>query len=164
MLELVIAGSMLALVMTSLSVVMRTSRQSWEAGDNDYAMLAQAHAVSRHFVRAAREAEAVESLSAGGRGITLRMRDGSTTSWQWQATGTDGMTGVVDVHPSAEKSAIALAYDIDNLNFVGYDADGVTVVIAPDDIYLIEVTVEVVLPRGDSARQRIRSKVWIRSW
>ena len=164
MLELVIAGSMLAAVMTSLSTVMRTSRVSWDVADNDYAMLHQAHSVARHFVRAVRESAGVSRVQSGGAEIELQMRDGSTATWRWAAQDAGGWSNVVLFDSSSAPSETTLAHNIQRLRFVGYQADGVTVALSPDDIHLVEVTVAVALPRKLASQQQIQSKVWIRSW
>lgn len=164
MLELVIAGSMMAVIMTSLSVVMRTSRQAWDAGEGDYSKLHQGHSVVRHFVRAAREAKAVDSIAAGGSEIVLRDVDGTTRRWTWDVVGSGTMQGTVTTRTSTDKTDAILAYDINQLRFVGYKADGKTVTTTPGDIHLVEVTAEVTLPRGHQSQRRIVSKVWIRSW
>ncbi|MDV6030810.1 MAG: hypothetical protein F9B45_12075 [Phycisphaera sp. RhM] len=163
MLELVIAGSMLAGVMTGLSLVMRTARQSWETIDSEYAVLQQMHATSRHFVRAAREAVGVESISADGNAITLKMPDDRTATWQWYPN-RSGQVGVVTFRDFSNPSESMLAQQIDDLSFTGFDADGVTATNDPDAIHVIQVSVTVTLPRSAVAQRTTHSKVWIRSW
>ncbi len=85
LLEVVIAGSMLAVVMTSLSLVLRTARTSWEANDNDYGSIHYAHTVALHFVREAREARSVASFAANDVAFTLR--DGSQLGWRFEPNG-----------------------------------------------------------------------------
>ncbi|MEZ6087599.1 MAG: hypothetical protein R3C05_06160 [Pirellulaceae bacterium] len=164
MLELVIAGSMLAAVMTSLSTVMRTARLSWDAADNDYAALHQAHSVARHFVRAVRESTGVNQLQSNGTDIELRMRGGGTASWRWAAQDSNGLNNVVILGGSTVPTETTLAHNVDRLRFVGYKADGVTVAATADDIHLLEVTVVVTLPRKSGSQKQVHSKVWIRSW
>ncbi|MGB7345749.1 MAG: hypothetical protein WBD20_16150 [Pirellulaceae bacterium] len=163
MLELIVAGSMLAGVMTSLSLVMRTSRQVWETNDSEYAVLHQMHAVSRHVVRSAREARGVSAINPNGSGVTLKMRDGTSTQWAWSSAG-HGMKNVVTFQNSAAANDSVLAKDIRSMTFSGFDADGVTAVTEPDDIRVLQFAVEVDVPRSAVAVRRIESKVWIRSW
>ena len=162
MLELVIAGSMMAVVMTSLSIVLRTGRVAWEANDNDYGAMHHAHAVATHFIRQAREARGVANLGASGEFVTLEMRDGSTVSWSLSSGG-GGSAGQVIVS-SSSGVVTPLARSISNLSFTGYRADGVTVATDIDDIRLLMISVSVDLPRGYGSRQTVASKVWIRSW
>ena len=161
LLELVIASSMLAVVVTSLSLVLRTARSSWEINDSSFGALQHAHAVARHFVRQAREAASVTALTGGGTSIGLQLRDGSQLTWSHASSG-GGFTDVVLVTFSATGDQIPLAYDIRNLSFIGYEADGTTVTTAADDIRLVQVNVTVATPGG--ATQTVSSMVWIRAW
>lgn len=163
LLELVIASSMLAVIMTSLSMVMRTARVAWEANDNDYAALHHGQTVARHFVRQAREARSVKRLTNGGDNISLQLRDGSQLTWD-HVGNSGGNTDVVLLSFSTSGQQIPLAYNIRNLSFTGYEADGKTVATDVDDIRLVQVNVTVVLPRGSNPQQTFSSKVWIRSW
>ncbi|QDV44230.1 hypothetical protein Enr13x_40920 [Stieleria neptunia] len=163
MLELVIAGSMLAGVMTGLSLVMRTARQSWETIDSEYAVLQQAHATSRHFVRAAREAVGVAAISADGNAITLKQPDDQTATWQWYPS-RGGQLGVVTFRDSSNPSESMLAQQIDDLSFTGFAADGVTATNDPDAIHVIQVAATVTLPRSAVPQRTTQCKVWIRSW
>ena len=162
MLELVIAGSMMAMVMTSLSVVLRTGRVAWEANDNDYGAMHQAHAVATHFIRQAREAREVVDIGTTGEFITLEMRDGGTVTWSLSAGG--GGTSNQVIVSSSSGSVSPLAHSIGDLSFIGYRADGITVETDVDDIRLVMISVAVDLPRGHGSRQTVSSKVWIRSW
>ena len=162
MLELVIAGSMMAMVMTSLSVVLRTGRVAWEANDNDYGGMHHAHAVATHFIRQAREARAVVNIGASGEFVTLEMRDGGSVTWSLSSGGA-GSAGQVMVS-SGSGGVTPLAMSIGDLSFIGYRADGITVATDVDDIRLLMISVGVDLPRGHGSRQTVASKVWIRSW
>tara|TARA_R110002049_G_scaffold27321_2_gene94116 strand:- start:232997 stop:233485 length:489 start_codon:yes stop_codon:yes gene_type:complete len=162
MLELVIAGSMMAMVMTSLSIVLRTGRVAWEANDNDYGALHHAHAVATHFIRQARETRGVVMIDSDGKSITLQNRDNSTVTWA--LSGGDSDIGHQVVVSTSSGSASPLAHSISDLSFTGYRADGVTVETDVDDIRLVMISVSVDLPRGHGSRQTVFSKVWIRSW
>ena len=80
LLELVIASTMLAVVLASVGVVMRTGRLAWEAHSNDYTRVEAAHAVIRHIVRSVRQAARVDSVTPSvddsGR-LALKLTDGS---------------------------------------------------------------------------------------
>ena len=161
MLEVVIAGAMLAGVMTSLSIVMRTARQSWEMNDNESASLHQMHAVTRHFVRTAREARSVTAINSNS--IALEMRDGSTNQWTWKSTA-DGLSNTVTVTSSTDNVESILAHDIQSIRFTGYDADGVSVTTNPQDTHVIAIRTTVELADVASPNHHVESKVWIRSW
>ncbi|RMF42689.1 MAG: prepilin-type N-terminal cleavage/methylation domain-containing protein [Planctomycetota bacterium] len=161
LLELVVASSMLAVVMTSLTLVLRTTRASWETNDNDFAAIHHAHTVVRHFVRQAREA--TDLLALTGNSVQLKFRDGSTQTWSHTANG-NGYTNVVQVVYSNSSQVVPLAYGIKNLSFRGFKADGVTPTTVLDDIYVVEVTATVLIPGKANAPQSVASKAWIRSW
>ena len=163
MLELVIAGSMLAGVMTSLSVVMRTARQSWEISESDSGSLHQLQAVVRHVVRSTREAQSVVAVGSGGASMTLKMRDGSTMQWGWK-NAQEGMPNVVTMNSSQLASPVVLARNIRSLQFEGFEADGVTQVGDAADMRLISVTATIQLADAATSIRTAHSKVWIRSW
>ena len=162
MLEVIIAGSMLAMVMTSLSVVLRTSRVAWEANDDDYGAMHQAHAVTRHFVRQAREASRVNAINTSS--ITLEMQDGDTLTWRHLPGTINGLTDAVMVNSTSVATESALAYQVRKLTFTGFKADSVTATKTASEVRVIEIAAEVVLPRGKGVTQTVASKVWIRSW
>ncbi len=163
LLELVIASSMLAVVITSLSLVMRTARTTWEANDNDYAAMHHAHTVARHFVRQARQARRVTALPPAGDSITLEFPDGSQRTWN-HVSGTQDFGDTVFLTLSSTAQRIPLATDIRDLSFTGFEANGITVAKDVGKIRLVEVRVTTVLPRGTNPQQSVASKVWIRSW
>lgn len=163
MLELVIAGGMIAGVMAGLSFVMRTSRQSWEMIDDEYAVMQQMQAVARHFVRSGREANGVESIAADGTAISLRFPDDQLSTWNWVAD-PGGRSGEVRFQTSGTPQPTRLASQIDRLRFAGFAGDGVTATSDPENIHVIEIAVAVTVPRSDVPQKTVRSKVWIRSW
>ncbi|MCA9136317.1 MAG: hypothetical protein KDB00_06155 [Planctomycetales bacterium] len=161
MLELIVAASMMAAVMTSLSLVMRSTRQCWETLDTEYAATHQMHAVTRHFVRAAREAKTVTSIKPDGSGITMTLADDSPISWEWRNS-YHGNKHVVLLTTTAGSSV--LAHGIDALAFRGFGTDGVTQISEPDDIQVVEVTATVTIPRSHVAQRSAVGKVFIRLW
>jgi hypothetical protein len=163
LLELLIASSMLAVILTSLSLVLRTARTAWEANDNDYGALHHGHTVARHFVRQAREARMVSSLPSSGDAITLEMHDGSQHTWS-HVSSSGELADVVFLTLSTTGRQIPLAYNIRDLSFTGYEADGVSLATEVDDVRLVEIRVTVVLPRGAQPQQTVSSRVWIRAW
>ncbi|GAB5405533.1 MAG: hypothetical protein Aurels2KO_37640 [Aureliella sp.] len=163
LLELVIASSMLAVLMTSLSAVLRTARVAWETSDGDYSAMHHASTIARHLVREAREARKVTYLSPRGSEIELELSNGSTIRWSHKASSAS-MTDVVLVSDSKSGTTEPIAHGIRNLSFVGYKADAKTVATNIDDIQLIEVQVTVDTPSASVASQTVSSIVWIRAW
>ena len=160
LLELVIASAMMALLLTAVTLILRTSRQSWEAHEGDYTRLQELHASLRHIVRQVRQADAVTAISAAGNNsgtLTLLMPDGTTTVWAHDNTAKSILCGVA----TADQ---LLANNIQALNFVGYKADGVTPTVVPTEIQNLRISVTVQLPRETNATRTYSSWAWIRSW
>ena len=62
MLELVIATSMFAIMLTAVCVILRTGRQVWEAHEAEFTLVEAAQATLRHVVRRVRQAEQVTAI------------------------------------------------------------------------------------------------------
>ena len=160
LLELVIASSMMAVLLTAATLVLRTSRQAWEAHEGDYTRLEGLHATLRHMVRQVRQADAVTVISAAGDNsgaLTLAMPDGSTVAWDHDGATTTVKCGVT----TADQ---LLSTNITGLNIVGYKPDGVTATTVPSEIQNLKVSVTVQLPRETNATRTYSSWAWIRSW
>ena len=160
LLELVIASSMMAVLLTAATLVLRTSRQAWEAHEGDYTRLEGLHATLRHMVRQVRQADAVTAISAAGDNsgtLTLAMPDGSTVAWDH-----DGATSTVRCGVTTADQL--LSTNITGLNIVGYKPDGVTATTVPSEIQNLKVSVTVQLPRETNATRTYSSWAWIRSW
>lgn len=160
LLELVIASSMMAVLLTAVTLVLRTSRQAWEAHEGDYIRLEGLHATLRHMVRQVRQANAVTAISAAGDNsgaLTLAMPDGSTVAWDH-----DGPTSTVKCGVTTADQL--LSTNITGLNIVGYKPDGVTTTTVPSEIQSLRVSVTVQLPRETNATRTYSSWAWIRSW
>jgi hypothetical protein len=160
LLELVIATSMLAMVLTAVMVVLRTGRQAWEAHEADFTRIESAHATLRHLVREVRQADAVTAISAAADAsgsLALAMPDGSVKAWDHDA-GSDcvnhGLTTATEL----------LAPNITALRFVGYEADGVTATTVPGDIQAVEIEVTVQLPVETNGTRVVHSWAWLRTW
>lgn len=162
LLELVVSSAMLAVIVTSLSLVLRTARSAWDTAESDYGSLHHAHTIARHFVRQAREAASVSSLASNGRSVTLLLRDGDSVTWTYTAGGTGKYQDAVNVTHSGTGQTSPLAYGIRELNFVGYDANS-AITATPQDIQLLEITVTVGIGKGTVTRD-VKSSVWVRAW
>jgi type II secretory pathway pseudopilin PulG len=161
LLEVVVATSMLAMIMTTISVVMRTSRQAWEAHDADYQMIEAAHATLRHIVREVRQAERVTAISRAddtSGSIGLELPNGDIRVWDH-----DSNTNTVNCGIGA--ASWMLAPDIEQLRIVGYEADATTE--TEDDEALVQcvrIDVTVELDRDTNSTRTVSSWAWIRSW
>jgi len=160
LLELLIASSILALVMASISVVLRTSRQAWEAHEAEHARMEAAHATLRHIVREVRQADAVTDISSpsnnSGR-LALRLPGGDIRVWQHDAV-TD------TVRYGLGEADQLLAPDVTGLRFVGLRTDAVTAAGLPDDVQCLRIEVTIELPRETNGTRVISSWAWVRSW
>jgi type II secretory pathway component PulJ len=160
LLELVIASSMMALLLTAVTLLLRTSRQAWEAHAENYTRLEGLHATLRHIVRQVRQADAVTAVSTAtdnSGGLTLAMPDGSSVAWDHDGTTNTVKSGIT----TADQ---LLANNITGLNIVGYKADGVTPTAVPAEIQSLRIAVTVQLPREQFATRTYSSWAWIRSW
>lgn len=161
LLELVIASTMLAVIMTSIAVVMRTGRQAWEAHEADYTRIEAAHATLRHIVREVRQADEVTAISSAvdvSGALSLLMPGGDTKSWDHDS-GTNRVNYGVNVTPTD-----MLALEVTGLRFSGFRADGVTAATSPDEVQCIRIDVMIQLPHDTGGARTVSSWAWVRSW
>lgn len=160
LLEVVIASSMLAMLMTAVALVMRTSRAAWDAQEADSSVVEAAHATLRHIVREIRQAQRVASVSDAsddsGR-LAITTQDESVHVWEHDA-------GTNSVWFGVTTATALLAPQIQGLRFTCYQFDGVTVTTVPDDIQSIRIDVMFVLPRESGGQRTVSSRAWLRSW
>jgi prepilin-type N-terminal cleavage/methylation domain-containing protein len=157
LLEMMVATAMMATLMASVVVVLRSGYAVWNAQEADIDKLENGYGVLRHFVQQMRQAEAVTVISAAGDttgDLSFETATGTTQSWS---------------HNGAPKEVLfnngtgdqLLAKDIDTLTFVGYEADGTTQTTVVSDIQAVKCTVQVTLA---GATRTISCRAWIRSW
>lgn len=160
MLELIIATSMLAMVLTTVGVVLRTGRQAWEAHTADYSRIEAAHATLRHMVRQSRRATSVSSITPStdnsGR-LALNLSDGSVVVWDHDAATSSVNYGV-------SNATNLLSSDIANVRFTGYRADATTITTTASQVKAIKIDVTVQLPLDTSGSRVVSSWAWLRSW
>ena len=160
LLELVIATSLLAMVLTTIGVVMRTGRLAWEAHSADYTRIEAAHATVRHIVRRARHASAVSTITPStddsGR-LSLQMPDGSIEVW-------DHDSGTNVINYGLTTPASLLSPNIVGLRFTGYQANGTTTTTTANLVKAIRVQVTVQLPVESGSSKVVSSWAWVRSW
>ncbi|MAD80749.1 MAG: hypothetical protein CMJ50_07895 [Planctomycetaceae bacterium] len=160
LLELVIATSMLAMVLAAVSMILRTSRQAWEAHRGDYARIEAAHATLRHLVREVRQADAVTSISLATDNsgqLGLLMPTGVTRLWDHDdSDDTVNFTGT--------SGSGLLANDITGLRLTGFKANGTTATTVADEVQFLKIDVTVELPREMNGTRVVSSYVWVRAW
>ena len=160
LLEVVIATSMLAMVLTTVSVVMRSGRQAWEAHEEDYTRIEAAHATLRHIVRQVRHADAVTEITSktdnSGR-LGLLLPSGDIRIWDH-----DGATNMVNCGIGSPSSP--LAPDITGLRFTGLKADAATDAASAAEVQCLQIDVTVQLPHDVGGSRTVSSWAWVRSW
>lgn len=158
LLELVIATAIMAALVTSVTVLMRSGQAVWDEHDSDVAKLESAHATVRHLVRHLRQSVAVSSITAANQtagSISVVSSSGATNTWT--RTGNSVYFG----SPTANQ---LLAEGLTGLQFTGYRADGTTVSATPAEIRSVECVATVQLNRNTSPTRIIRCRAWLRAW
>lgn len=160
MLELVIASTLLTVVVASVSVLMRTSREVWFAQEQDQERLQAVQSLLRHLVRHGRQAVAVTDVSGSGDTsgtVSLAMPSGEV--WVWDH---DNASQQVNFGVTAANGL--LADSIAAFEVVGYEADGATVTANVADMQVLRVTATVNLPREVNGTKTFESWIWLRAW
>ncbi len=160
--EVMTATTMMATLMASSVVLVRSSYSVWQATEADLERAENAYAVLRHVVRNVRQASAVSAISTASDtagSLSLLMDTGDTRLWARNA-GTDQV--FYGVAPSSADQL--LVESIDELLFVGYEADGVTATTTPADIQMIHCIARITMPAGGGQSRTVSCKAWLRSW
>ena len=160
LIEMMAATAMLATLMASVVVVIRTGYASWNAQEADIDVLENAYGVMRHFVQQLRQADSITAISApsdtAGE-LSFLTVSGITRSWSH-----DGAPKQVFFNNGIANQL--LARNIDSLSFTAYEADGVTETLVVEDIQVVKCTVQATLPRGGGQARSVSGRAWIRSW
>jgi type II secretory pathway pseudopilin PulG len=162
LLEVMAATTMMATLMASVFVLVRSSYAVWQAHEADMERAESAYATLRHIVRSVRQATGVAAISDASETsghLSLMMGDGATLQWQHSGAGKEVFFGVVPT--SADQ---LLAKGIDELSFVAYEADGVTATTVVEDIHALRCTLNVTMPAGGGTPRSVSSWAWLRSW
>jgi hypothetical protein len=157
---MMIATTIMATLMASVVVVLRSGYAVWNAQEADIDTLENAYGVLRHFSQQIRQADGVIAISGPSDttgDLSFLSAAGTTRSWshngaQKQVTFNNGVSGGL------------LARSIDTVTFTGYEADGVTQTITVEDIQVVHCAVQVTLPRGAGVTRTVSCRAWIRSW
>jgi prepilin-type N-terminal cleavage/methylation domain-containing protein len=160
LLEMMVATAMMATLMASIVVVMRTGYSTWNAQEGDIDALENGYGVLRHFVQQMRQAQAVTAISAPSDTTgDLSFTTPSSVVRTWSHNG-----GPEEVYFNNGASNQLLAKSIDTLTFTAYEADGVTPTTVVGDIQVVQCAVQITLPQGAGVSRTLSCRAWIRSW
>lgn len=162
LLELMAAVTMMATLMASVVVLVRSSYGAWRAHESDMEAAETAYATLRHVVRNVRQASAVGAISpvADTSGnLSLTMHSGQTRLWQHTGATKQVLYGIA---PSAATELVADG--IHQMTFQGFKADGTTATTVVGDIRCIKCSVMVTMPAGGGTTRNVSSYAWLRSW
>jgi prepilin-type N-terminal cleavage/methylation domain-containing protein len=160
LLEMMVATAMLATLMASVVVVMRSGYAVWNAQEADIDVLENGYGVLRHFVQQIRQADSVTAISAASDttgDVSILTATGVTRTWAHNGA-------QEQVYFDNGTNNHLLANNIDTLTFTGYEADGVTPTTVVDDIQVVRCAVQVTLPHGGGVSRTITCRAWVRSW
>jgi prepilin-type N-terminal cleavage/methylation domain-containing protein len=157
LLEMMVATAMMATLMASVVVVMRSSLTVWNAQEADIDVLENGYGVLRHFVQQLRQADEITVISIPSDttgDLSFMTSTGATRSWS---------------HNGAPKQVMfdngtgnqLLANKIDSMTFTGYEADGTTQTTVVANIQVVQCAVQVTLPQGS---RTLTTRAWVRSW
>jgi len=160
LLEMMTATAIMATLMVTVVVVVRSGYSAWNLQEQDLDVAENGYAVLRHFVRQVRQAEAVTAISAAGDTsgyLTLLDAGGGTQTWTHSSA-------LSEVRFDDGGGSELLARHVDQLSFVGYEADGATATDVVDDIQVVRCTLQVTLPHGGGVTRTVSCRAWLRSW
>jgi hypothetical protein len=157
---MMVATAMMATLMASVVVVMRSGLTVWNAQEADIDVLENGYGVLRHFVQQMRQADSVTVISIPSDttgDLSFLAATGETRSWSHNG-------GPEQVYFNNGTGNQLLANSIDSLTFTGYEADGVTQTTVVDSIQVVQCTVQVTLPHGSGVSRTLTTRAWIRTW
>jgi prepilin-type N-terminal cleavage/methylation domain-containing protein len=157
LLEMMVATTIMATLMASVVVTIRSGYAIWNAQEADIDLLENGYGVLRHFNQQMRQATSITSISAPSDttgDLSFLTAAGTTRTWSHNG-------GPKEVYFNNGASNALLAKSIETLAFTGYEADGVTETTTVTEIQAVKCTVQVVLA---GATRTISCRAWIRSW
>ena len=158
LLELLVTSVLMATIVTSAVMVLRSSQTAWTMHASDQARLDAAYATLRHITRGVRQAESVVAISApGDLSGSLRVQLASGEIVVWEHSG-------VNVNYGVNAADSLLAAGVTEFSLAGYEADGVTLTTTPGDIQSIVCAVTVPLERSAAPTRTISTRIWLRAW
>jgi type II secretory pathway pseudopilin PulG len=160
LLEMMVATAIMATLMTSVVVVMRSGFAVWKAQEADIDVLENGYGVLRHFAQQLRQATAITAISTASDTagtLSFTTATGVTRIWARNAA-------LSEVNFNNGTSNQLLAKGINSLTFTGYKADGVTATTTVAQIQVVQCSVQITLPRGAGVTRTISTRAWVRSW
>lgn len=160
LLEMMVATAIMATLMASVVVVIRTGYATWNAQEADIDVLENAYGVLRHVSQQLRQATGVSTITAPGNtsgSLTIVPASGAVRTWSHNA-------GTKQVSFNNGSSTGLLAKSINTITFTGYKADGITQTTTVADIQAVRCAVQVTLPHGGGVTRTVSCQAWIRSW
>jgi hypothetical protein len=157
---MMVATAIMASLLSSVVVVMRSGYTVWNAQEADVEVLENGYGVLRHFAQQFRQADAVVAISAPSDttgDLSFTTATGVTRTWTHNGP-------AEQVYFSNGISNQMLARNIDSLTFTGFEADGVTATNVVTDIQVVQCSVQVTLPQGVGVTRTLSCRAWIRSW
>jgi hypothetical protein len=154
---MMVATAMMATLMASVVVVMRSGYAVWNAQESDVNQLENGYGVLRHFVQQMRQATSVTAIS-GPTDTTgdLSFLTAAGTTRTWSHNGPPE-----EVYFNNGTSSGLLAKNIDSLSFTAYQADGVTQTTTVNEIQVVQCTAQITLAGGT---RTVSCRAWVRSW
>lgn len=158
LLELLVTSVLMASIVTSAVMVLRSSQTAWTMHASDQARLDAAYATLRHITRGVRQAEGVLAISdpsdlSGS--LSVMLASGQIVVWEHSGT---------NVNYGVNAADSLLAAGISEFSLVGYEADGVTATTDPADVQSIVCTVTVPLERSAAPTRTLSTRIWLRAW
>lgn len=160
LLEMMVATAIMATLMSSVVVVIRSGNAVWTAEKNDLDVLENGYGVLRHFVHQLRQANSISSISAANDtagSLSFLTSAGISRSWSRNSA-----TSQVSFNNGTSNQL--LAKSINQLKFIGYKADGVTATTTASEIQVVRCDVQIILSQGGGVTRNLSCKAWIRSW
>jgi len=158
--EMMAATAIMAMVMGSVVVVVRSGYAVWNAFEQDIDVAENAYAVLQHFVRQMRQAQDVTAITvASNTAGSLSFMNASGVVQTWSRNG-----GTSDVTFNNGTTTHLLARSIGALTFVGYKADGVTPTTVVNEIQMVKCTAQVTLTQGGGTTRTVSATAWMRAW
>lgn len=157
LLEMMVATAMMATIMASVVVALRSGCTVWSAQEADLDILENGYGVLRHFVQQMRQAASVSAISAANDttgDLSFLTATGVTRTWSHNGV-------PEEVYFNNGTSNHLLAKNIDAFSFTGYEADGVTATTTVANIQVVKCTVQVTLA---GATRTVSCRAWIRTW
>lgn len=158
LLELLVATTLMASIVTAATMVLRSTQTSWTMHSADQQNLDAAYATLRHITRSVRQADSVTAISAPADltgGLTVLLPSGQLGVWDHVGS---------QVNYGINTPTSLLAYGVSELSFVGYKADGITTTTVPAEVQSVQCTVKVNLQRAATPTRTLSSRIWLRVW